>query len=121
MSVRASPFLCQHRLACKIDVFDRLKYCCMFAIYTKVIEIYRGDVYSDGQIRKLAIASRSRASCVQKVITVQNDLQMSLKVTEHGTIRKLGCNFLYGMYTVSRKKGATDFFAVTFTNIDGFS
>jgi len=24
-------------------------------------------------------------------------------------------------YTVSRKKGATDFFAVTFTNIDGFS
>ena len=25
------------------------------------------------------------------------------------------------MYTVSRKKGATDFFAVTFTNIDGFS
>jgi len=26
-----------------------------------------------------------------------------------------------GLYTVSRKKGATDFFAVTFTNIDGFS
>jgi len=26
-----------------------------------------------------------------------------------------------GNYTVSRKKGATDFFAVTFTNIDGFS
>ena len=25
------------------------------------------------------------------------------------------------IYTVSRKKGATDFFAVTFTNIDGFS
>jgi len=25
------------------------------------------------------------------------------------------------MYTASRKKGATDFFAVTFTNIDGFS
>jgi len=24
-------------------------------------------------------------------------------------------------YTVSRKKGATDFFAVIFTNIDGFS
>jgi len=24
-------------------------------------------------------------------------------------------------YTVSRKKGTTDFFAVTFTNIDGFS
>jgi len=24
-------------------------------------------------------------------------------------------------YTVSRKKGATDFFAVTYTNIDGFS
>ena len=23
-------------------------------------------------------------------------------------------------YTVSKKKGATDFFAVTFTNIDGF-
>jgi len=25
------------------------------------------------------------------------------------------------LYTVPRKKGATDFFAVTFTNIDGFS
>jgi len=25
------------------------------------------------------------------------------------------------LYTVSRKKSATDFFAVTFTNIDGFS
>ena len=25
------------------------------------------------------------------------------------------------LYTVSRKKGATDFFVVTFTNIDGFS
>ena len=25
------------------------------------------------------------------------------------------------IYTVSKKKGATDFFAVTFTNIDGFS
>jgi len=25
------------------------------------------------------------------------------------------------LYTVSRKKGATDFFAVTFTNIDRFS
>ena len=25
------------------------------------------------------------------------------------------------MYTVSKKKGATDFFAMTFTNIDGFS
>jgi len=25
------------------------------------------------------------------------------------------------LYTVSRKKGATDFFAVTFTNVDGFS
>jgi len=29
-------------------------------------------------------------------------------------------NVMY-LYTVSRKKGATDFFAVTFTNIDGFS
>jgi len=33
--------------------------------------------------------------------------------------RKDGC--IGHIYTVSRKKGATVFFAVTFTNIDGFS
>jgi len=31
------------------------------------------------------------------------------------------CITSIAIYTVSRKKGATDFFAVTFTNIDGFS
>ena len=30
-------------------------------------------------------------------------------------------SFALCIYTVSRKKGATGFFAVTFTNIDGFS
>ena len=30
-------------------------------------------------------------------------------------------NYVISIHTVFRKKGATDFFAVTFTNIDGFS
>jgi len=55
--------------------------------------------------------------------TLSESLVQSVNSSE-SYVRKHSSCFLYEtrcIYTVSRKKGATDFFAVTFTYIDGFS
>ena len=45
---------------------------------------------------------------------------VSKQIDSAAYVHTLSALFVEVLYTVSRKKGATDFF-VTFTNIDGFS